>query len=195
MIRQLIQYITLTFEVMKLNILSAMEYRLSFISQTVGMALNDALWLYMWLVFFIKFREINGWNFQDTMLLFSLAMANFGIFRIFAGNTEEIAHDINRGYLDYFMTLPKSVLWQVSTAQSNISAIGDFSFGVGLFLLQGLGLEKFFVFIGVAALSSLVLYNFMVIVQSTGFFVSNFEETGDRVFHLMLGMSLYPATS
>jgi ABC-2 type transport system permease protein len=189
------QYIKLTFQVVKLNILSAMEYRVSFLLQVFGMVVNDALLLSMWMVFFARFPNFNGWNFQDTVLLFAISTTNYGLYRIFAGNAEEISHHIVMGELDYFMTLPRSILWQVSTAKSNISAIGDAIFGVSLFFFSGLPWVKFFPFVGLCVLSALVIYNFVVILQSFGFFVGNFEETGDRVFGILLGLCLYPATT
>ncbi len=195
MAAKLWNYIILTYEVTKLNILSAMEYRASFITQVVGMALNDVFLIIMWMVFFNRFPDLNGWHIQDTMLLFAVGMTNFGIYRVIAGNAEEISRNIARGELDYYMTLPKNVLWQVSTSRSNISAIGDFLFGLILFVFLIHSWEKFLLFFLLACFSSLMLYNFVIILQSLAFFFGNFEETAERIFSIMLGMSLYPETS
>jgi len=195
MFKNLYRYIILTFEIIKLNILSAMEYRATFITQVVGMALNDILLVFMWTAFFAKFPNLNGWGVQDTFLLFAIGMTNFGIYRIFAGNAEEISYLIARGELDYHLTLPKNVLWQVSTAKTNISAIGDVIFGVVLFLFIVTSWQQFILFAFISILTALILYNFIVLLQSMGFFFGNFEETADRIFHILLGLSLYPSTS
>jgi ABC-2 type transport system permease protein len=188
-------YIKLTFEVVKLSILSAMEYRASFITQIWGMAVNDLFLIFLWSVFFSRFPDLNGWQVQDTMLLFAVGMTNFGIYRIIAGNTEEISRSIIRGELDYYMTLPKSVLWQVSTAKSNISAIGDFLFGIIVFLFVIHSWDKFLLYLLLSVITAVTIYSFVVIVHSMAFFFGNFEETAERIFSIMLGLSLYPETT
>jgi len=195
MIKSFFNYIVLTFEVVKLNILSAMEYRIAFFTQVAGMVLNDFCWLFLWYLLFERFPSINGWVLHDTLILFSFSMANYGLYKIFAGHTEEISHDIANGNLDYFMTLPKSVLWQVSTSQTAISAIGDFIFGVGLFLFLGFGWMQFFLYIFLCAMTALIFYSFSVILQSMAFYLGNFEETADRIFNMALGLTFYPATA
>ena len=45
----------------KSNFASAMEYRAAFISQIVGMFINNAVYFAFWLVFFDRFKEIRGW--------------------------------------------------------------------------------------------------------------------------------------
>lgn len=192
---KLLTYFKLTFEVTKLSILSAMEYRASFLTQVIGMALNDVLLIVMWYVFFSKFPDLRGWHMHDTLLLFAVGMTNFGIYRIFGGNAEEISRTIIRGELDYFMTLPRSVLWQVSTAKSNISAIGDLLFGIILFLFVVPSWPGFVIYVLLSFLTAMILYNFTVILHSMAFFFGNFEETAERVFSIMLGLSLYPETT
>ncbi len=188
-------YIKLTFEVVKLNILSNMEYRASFFTQIIGMAINDVCLIFLWVVFFNRFPDLQGWHIQDTLLLFAVGMTNFGVYRIIGGNAEEISRSINRGELDYYMTLPKNILWQISTAKSNISAIGDLLFGLVLFLFLVQSWQQFAIYFLVSGLSAMVLYNFVVVLQSMGFFFGNFEETAERVFSILLGLSLYPETT
>ena len=42
-------------EYFKVNLQSAMEYRVSFIMQVVFMFLNDVIWIIFWMIFFNKF--------------------------------------------------------------------------------------------------------------------------------------------
>ena len=46
----------------KANILSTMEYRAAFITQVVGMMLNDGFYFLFWVIFFGRFEEINSWE-------------------------------------------------------------------------------------------------------------------------------------
>lgn len=195
LVKNFLVYIKLTWEVVKLNIQSNMEYRASFFTQIGGMAINDVCLIMLWVVFFSRFPDLQGWHIQDTFLLFAIGMTNFGLYRIIGGNAEEISRTIARGELDYYMTLPKNVLWQVSTAKSNISAIGDLVFGMVLFLFLVHSWQQFAVYFLISSFSALILYNFVVVLQSMAFFFGNFEETAERIFSILLGMSLYPETT
>ena len=195
MIKKLLNYIFLTVEVVKLNILSAMEYRIAFLTQVGGMILNDACWLFLWYLFFTRFPSIHGWDLHDTLILFSFNMANYGLYKIFTAHSTEIAHDIAQGNLDYFMTLPKNVLWQVSTSETSISAIGDVIFGVGLFLFLGFSFPQFLLYILLCLVTATIFYSFTVILQSLAFFLGNFEETADRLLNLLMGLTFYPSTT
>jgi ABC-2 type transport system permease protein len=193
--KKILNYIILTFEVVKLNILSAMEYRVAFLTQVVGMIMNDCCWLYLWYLFFTRFPSINGWGLHDTLILFSFNMANYGLYKIFTDHSSDIAHDVAQGNLDFYMTLPKSVLWQVSTSTTAISALGDFIFGVVLFLLLGFGWVQFLLYLLLCILTAVIYYNVTVILQSMAFFLGNFEETAERIFNLVMGLTFYPATA
>jgi ABC-2 type transport system permease protein len=56
----------------KANFASAMEYRAAFISQIVGMFVNDIVYVAFWVVFFSQFKEVQGWSVADIMLLMSI---------------------------------------------------------------------------------------------------------------------------
>lgn len=195
MLKKLSNYAVLTFEIIKLNILSAIEYRMAFFTQVIGMIINDACWLFLWYLFFTRFPSIHGWDIHDTLILFSFNMANYGLYKIFTAHSTEIAHDIANGKLDYFMTLPKSVLWQVSTSETSISAIGDFIFGVTLFLFLGFSFPQFLLYILLCVMTALIFYSVTVILQSVAFYVGNFEETSDRIMNVVLGLTFYPSTA
>src|SRR3989338_11438371 len=93
-------YLKLTWYTTKMSLLSSMEYRAAFISQTVGMFVNDIFLIIVWFFFFERFPSVNGWTIEDTILLFTVATVNFALVRIFAGGTEDMARHIARGNLD-----------------------------------------------------------------------------------------------
>ncbi len=43
-----------------LNLSAAVQYRASFISQVVGMALNDSIMIFFWWLFFLRFQQVGG---------------------------------------------------------------------------------------------------------------------------------------
>jgi len=192
---KIINYISLTWEIKKIGIISAMEYRVNFLSQVIMMMINNSFWIVLWFIFFQKFPTINGWNFHDMIALFALASANFGFLMIFLGGAPEISRIVSRGELDYYFAFPKNILWQVSVSQTVISAIGDLFFGILLFSFSGgVTIEKFLLFMVFTAITGLIFYNFSVIFQSMAFFVGNFEDAADQFFWALLGFGFYPQT-
>ena len=47
------------------NLLSVMEYRISFITQVLGMMLNDFMYFAIWIIFFQQFKDVRGWGIGD----------------------------------------------------------------------------------------------------------------------------------
>ena len=56
----------------KINLASAMEYRVAFISQSIGMILNDGVYFLIWIIFFDRFKDIRGWQLTDMFLVFGV---------------------------------------------------------------------------------------------------------------------------
>ena len=59
----------LIFQIRKLNILSALAYRVSFLIQVFSMVLNDAVMLVLFYFFFSRFGTIGGMDFQGYIRL------------------------------------------------------------------------------------------------------------------------------
>ncbi len=68
------------------NLASAMEYRASFISQIVGMFVNNGIYFVFWLIFFDRFGTVRGYGMSEIFLLFGLVAFSFGLGHMFAGN-------------------------------------------------------------------------------------------------------------
>ena len=94
----------------KTNLLSAMEYRIPFISQVVGMMLNNAVYFLFWVIFFDRFQEVRGWGLNDMFLLFGIVAAGVGLGTYLFGNVMVLSEVIAGGRLDYYLSLPRPVL-------------------------------------------------------------------------------------
>ena len=53
----------------KANLLSAMEFRVAFITQILGMILNNGFYFLFWVIFFDRFQEVRGWVINDMLLV------------------------------------------------------------------------------------------------------------------------------
>lgn len=190
-----VKYLKLTFLVQKINILSAMEYRTSFIYQVLGMIVNNTGLLYVWVIFFKKFPAINGWGFQETMLLYGISTLSFSLVWLFLFGSLHISEYIVKGQLDNYILQPKNILWNISVSKTDISAIGDMSFGFLVLLFSTyFNFQNLLVFIIIGLISAFIFYNLIVIVQSITFYFGNFEAVAEGFVDALLGFTLYPQT-
>ncbi|MCU0494698.1 MAG: ABC-2 family transporter protein [Chloroflexaceae bacterium] len=177
----------------KANLQAAMEYRAAFLSQVVGMILNNAAYFTFWILFFDRFQEVRGWNLNDMVLLFSTVAASFGLAVYLFGNVLTLADIIAGGKLDYYLALPRPVLLHVLASRSIASGLGDFSYGLVTFLLVSWhspdALARFLV--GLVC-GGTVLLAFLVLVQSLAFTIGNASQLSGQAVNAMLTFAMYP---
>src|SRR3989304_8867581 len=90
----------------KTNLAGAMEYRAAFISQSIGMILNDAVYFVIWIIFFDRFPSIRGWQLTDMFIVFGISASAFGLAGLLFGNAFNLGDIIVKGRLDYYLSLP-----------------------------------------------------------------------------------------
>ncbi len=178
-------------EYFKVNLQSAMEYRVSFIMQVVFMFLNDVIWIIFWMIFFNKFPSLNSWGFNDLIMLYIVITVAWGLMGAFFGNFRLIADIIKGGQLDFYLTLPKDELTHVLVSRSRFDSWGDILFGVvlaGIFL----PLVKVPLAILLVLLSTVLLVSFAIIFGSLSFYLSSSVEISDWGMMGILSIASYP---
>lgn len=186
---------TLTFlaALWKANLLAAMEFRIPFITQVIGMMLNNGVYFLFWVIFFDRFGAVRGWQINDMMVLIGVVAAGFGLCAFLFGNAFNLADVIASGRLDYYLSLPRPVLIHVLASRSIASGLGDFIYGLLSFLasrpssLEALG--RFFIGI---LLSTIIFLSFLVLVQSLAFWVGNAQMLGSQATNAVITFSTYP---
>jgi len=177
-----------------LNLASAMEYRASFLSQIVGMMINNVIYFVFWLIFFEQFGTIRGYNTDEIYLLFAVATVAFGLAHIVAGNVgPHLAYLIAQGRLDYYLVFPRNLLVHVVFSRMMVVAIGDLVFGFVAYLFTGLfhPLEILF-FLAAAVLAALVFIAYGVIAGSLAFYMGNAQNASQQLWGAMITFVLYP---
>lgn len=185
--------ITLTFEYLKFNFMSALEYRGAFMLQAFGMLLNDIALLFFWGVFFTQFSALQGSALRDVLTLYAIVAANFGAGNIVFGNGFELARIIATGGLDYYLALPVSPLVHVLVSRMNLSAWGDLIFGIGLFaFLWGAEPRAWALFLVGMVLGVAVMVAFAVALGSLAFYLGNAESLAMQGIGALINFSTYP---
>lgn len=177
----------------KLNLAGAMEFRFSFLLTAGMMVVNNIVWILFWGLYFNRFQVVNGWSFQDVMMMWAVSAGGFGLNAVLFGNAPRLAGLIANGQLDIVMSQPKPVLLHLLVGRMSVSAIGDVAFAFMLYALFGdlspAGLGKFALALLIAVL---VFLFFTVTVQSLAFYIGNAEGLGQQLFNGLLAFSTYP---
>lgn len=183
------------FSLWKTNLAAAMEYRTAFITQSIGMILNDGAYFLVWIVFFDRFKDINGWGLTDMFIVFGISASAFGLAGVLFGNAFNLSDIIINGRLDYYLSLPRPTLLHVLASRSVPSGMGDFLYGFisyaasGQFTLDGLA--RFFVAV-LMATTTFIAY--LVIVQSLSFWTGSGGTTTALATNAIVTFALYPIT-
>jgi ABC-2 type transport system permease protein len=180
------------FAYIKNNLQSAMEYRVSFIIQSIGMFVNDIAWIAIWLILFSRFNSIGGWTFNDMLLLYSLVTIPWGINGIFFGNWLEIGDIIVKGKLDFYLALPKPVLLHLLISKMNFSAVGDLLFGIVLIPFAGITLQQLPLLLLFIITASMILLGFSIVAGSLPFFMGSTGDFGFRLTNSLTIFAMYP---
>jgi ABC-2 type transport system permease protein len=179
----------------KTNLASAMEYRVAFISQSIGMILNDGVYFLVWIIFFDRFKDIRGWQISDMFLVFGISAGAFGLAGMLFGNAFNLGDIIVNGRLDYYLSHPRPTLLHVLASRAVPSGFGDFLYGFisysasGQFSLDGLGRFVFAMLLAMA-----VFVSFLVIVQSLTFWLGTGSTLTGIAINAMVTFALYPIT-
>ncbi len=179
----------------KTNLQAAMEYRVAFLTQVIGMMMNNGIYFLFWVVFFDRFKNVRGWELNDMILVFGVVAAGYGISAYLFGNMLNLADIITKGQLDYYLSLPQPVLIHTLASHSIMSGMGDFLYGLLSFaLFAHADLAAWLRFFLGLVLATVVFISFMTIVQSLAFWMGSADLVSRPAINAMITFSLYPTT-
>lgn len=177
----------------RLNLASLMEYRASFLTQSIGMFINNGIYFVFWLLFFDRFESIRGYQINQIYLLFAIVAFGWGIAFTLAGNAQRVADLIAQGRLDYYLALPRPVLPHLLFSSMNASAIGDLTFGVIAFLFTGrYDALSVLLFVVCSVLVAVIFVSFRAMFGCLAFFAGNASQWSFYLTNAMITFSLYP---
>lgn len=187
------KYLRLIKDYFLLNLSSAMEYRASFIVQSLGMALNNAFFIFFWWIVFGNTGAIGSYSFEDVMTIWAIASASFGAAFILFGNTRSISNLIVQGELDVYLLQPKNVLVNVICSRSSIPSWGDLLYGFTLFIVvYGFNPGKLLLFALFVASGALFITSMMIMAHSLTFRLGNSSNIANAALEFMISFSIYP---
>ncbi len=187
------KYSILSWRIFRANLASAMSFRLSFLFYVIGAMIFHAGQFLVWIMFFKQFPLIGGWTTNDVILANSLFLFSYSVIDAFAGGITELADMITMGGLDYFLGLPKPVLWHVAVSKSDMTSLGTIVLSLGFFVgFTTVTFSKIVLFLCASCLSVILIFNFFVITQSIAFWVGGFDQAASMARHILRVAITYP---
>ena len=175
------------------NLAAAMEYRFSFISQVMGMFINDTLWVIFWVMYFQKFPVLNGWTLNDLLVMWGSITFSFGLCFGFFWNVARLPELVVQGQLDYYLGHPRGVLAHLAVSHLRPVNLGDCLFGplLLLFFVPMTGTQWLLFFL-TGVLAALIYFSFYLTVGSLAFYLRNAESVTGSVSTAIVHFSTYP---
>ncbi len=183
------------FAVWKTNLQSVMEYRISFLTQVIGMMLNNFIYFAIWIIFFERFKEVRGWGIDDMYITFGVLASAFGLVALLFGNAFTLSEIINQGRLDYYLSLPRPVLLHAVSSRMISSGMGDFSYGFISYALSGqYTWDGFLRFVLATLLAATVFAAFLILIQSLAFWFGILSGFTNLMVNAIITFGIYPTT-
>ncbi len=177
----------------RLNLAAQLEYRTAFISQVIGMFINDGVMVTFWAIFFARFPVLRGWDVRDVITVWAITAAGFGVAFATCGNGWNLASLIVQGQLDVWMLYPRPVLPHLLVGAMSATAWGDVLFGYFAYILfVQPDIPHLLMFMGLSLSIALLFVGFSVAVGSLSFFIGNATAIGNQWRSALIMFSTYP---
>ena len=176
----------------KYNIMREMVNKVTFLTNVCFMVLNNASILVQWFILFRLREDVGGYTMREIMLLWGLTAASFGLSHILFARAFSLSELIIKGKLDAYLVQPKNVLVSVITSSTDVSAIGDFLYGVALVCACRPGVSSFFLFLLFTVTGMTIFTAFALLVGSLSFWFLRMDMLENQAVMGMVSFATYP---
>jgi len=177
------------------NLSSVLEYKKSFIIQSIFMMFNNFFFLIFWIVVFnANGGNIEGITINDILYLWSIPVIAYGVSFFFFGGTRNLGKFILEGGLDSYLTQPKNVIISVMFSAMDFGAFGDLVYGLGLGLFAvEFNIWKYLLLISFGLIGSVFFICTQVLIRLLTIWVGNTDDF-ERVYTntLLITFANYP---
>lgn len=178
----------------KYNLKACMEYKKSFIVQTIFMFINNGFFLIFWnVVFNINGGSINELKMNDILYIWGFASASWGIANFFFGGIRELNRYIIEGSLDTYLLQPKNMILNIAMSKNDFGACGDLLYGIILSIIASENIFQFVTALFYIILGSIITISCLLIIRLLAFVFGDIEQ----IVHiyennLFITFSIYP---
>jgi ABC-2 type transport system permease protein len=157
------------------------------------MIINDILYIMFWYFIFRKTETLYGLTLIDVYRLLALRLISYGFATSISAGWKDFKYLIETGAMDVYLLRPAHPMIQAIFSSIELSAIGDFILGIGLFFLTShdpIGELPLLIFMILAG--GLAWLGACLCIYSLSFWKILSESTIELLFSLSLTISSYP---
>lgn len=176
----------------KYNMMREMVNKVTFLTNVCFMILNNASILVQWFILFRLREEVGGYTMREILLLWGLTAASFGLSHILFARVFSLSELIIHGKLDSYLVQPKNVLVSVMTSATDVSAIGDFLYGVALVFACRPSVGGFLLFILFVLTGVVIFTSFALLLGSLSFWFVRMDMLERQAVMGMVSFATYP---
>ena len=176
------------------NVRSALELRAAFVTQIIGMMLNDCSFVFIWLLFFHVMGTVNGWSGSQTLALLGFNVLAFGLTFGFAGGSLWLPRYVEKGTFDGFLLSPRNLYIRTVTSRFDLPALGDASLGlilIAIFVVQTHSWLAPLWFLAMLPAAIMIFLSFSVTIGTASFFLPDANHTVMSLFKVFLNPTMY----
>mgnify|MGYP002544312258 CR=1 FL=1 len=179
---------------LKYNLKACMQYKKSFIVQTIFMFMNNGFFLIFWnVVFGVNNGKINSLEINDILYIWAISTASWGISNFIFGGIGELNQYILNGTLDTYLLQPKNMILNIAMSKNDFGACGDLLYGMVLAIYVSNSIFSFMKLLFYIILGSIITTSCLLIIRLLGFVIGDVE----KIVHiyennLFITLSIYP---
>ena len=178
----------------KYAIMREMLNKATFFSNVFFMILNNATFIFEWVVLFSIRSEIAGYGFKEVMLLWGFSAGTYGICHVFFNRANHLSDLIINGELDAYLVQPKDVLLSAITSSSEVSAIGDLIYALIMLVIYGFTIPRLLLYVFAIICGGLIFTSVQIIAHSLSFWFVKVDIITDTINSSLINFSTYPGT-
>ena len=123
-------YLRLYFSLISSRIRSQMQYRVSFVAETMGTLLITALDFAMVAILLTRFQAIGGWTLGEVAFLYGASAVSFSLAELMIGGFEDFEDWVVRGEFDQLLLRPLPITFQMITSRFPTRRFGRLAQGL-----------------------------------------------------------------
>lgn len=178
---------------LKMSIKSAIEYRASFVIETIFMIINNSVMVASWYIIFSNTGSANDVNMDVVLKLWSISAISYGVTYFIFGGVVNINRFYLDGEFDIYLNKPKNILSSILTSKCRFSACGDIIFGVIIAMFISKSFFEFLEYIFLGMYCMVFLLATEIIFRSLTAWIGDTETlTSNVVIGIFCNISTYP---
>ncbi|MDQ0193762.1 ABC transporter permease [Paenibacillus wynnii] len=190
-------------KLLQLQLKTLLEYRFAFFSQVLGIFIGYISTVIVYWLMFLRFDELNGWTFKETMYVYAFAALTINIAAIFFNHFKTMDQEIINGTFDKYLIRPHNVFFSYLISKFDVAEFANLFLSIAVLIyvidvnhIHFTAVKIVFLFLGIIG-AVLVNAGSLVLIGAVSFWTLKSESLYDTIlwpaqFLSYLPMGIFP---